>query len=171
MRKEIIGDCTLYLGVLLGMVYLPVFCASHQYQILNSIICFVAILMVDYFINTKRATKIFFHNHAMQSAPDIRAMVYGCKRYIALGIMRHSGTQKPFTALADIFPLKASATFGYPLSQRPFRDRFIVSAFTAAKPIMQAFTLGIITDNSQATKAEPSQIRNAICSPILCIGG
>lgn len=170
-RIEHIGEATLYLGALFGMMYLPMLSASHQLQILNSIICFVIIFMMDYFIGTKRAAKVFFHDHTMQPTPSILPMVDGCKSCISLRIMRHSGAKKAFTRFTDSLSLKASATFSYSFSERPFRNSFFFAAVTSAKPIVQSLPLGIISDNNQAIKAKPCQIRDAIGSPILSIGG
>jgi len=170
-RIEHIGDATLYLGELFGMMYFPMFGASRQLQILNSVICLIAVFMMDYFVNAKGPPKMSFHNNAMQTPPGIVPVIDGCKRYISLRIMRHASSQKSLTAFTHSFFLQTSAALSYSLSKRPFWYRFFNTAITLAKPVMQSFSLGIIPQNSKSPKVKPCQIWDAVSSPVLSIGG
>lgn len=167
MKVERIGDATLYCG--LPVVVSAVFCPRHDFKVFNSVVGFVAVLVVHNFVTVQRPSDVSLHYHAMLTTPGVLAMSFRCQRYVTICVVRFSTAKVPviLATLAYNFALKAAAAFCDVLPKRPSIDGLFGAAVTSAFPVMQPASLFSVRDNQKPPVSVSGQIRDLIGATIL----
>lgn len=157
---------------LVPVVQDPVLCSCHHGQVLDAVVCLVAVDVVDNFVMPQRSAEMALHDDAMFATPGSIPPSLGGECDVAVGVVGLAAAivRVIGTYLGSGLTLETPATLGDSLPEGPLRNGLLGAALASAQPVVQSPALLGVGHSSQATKTLPRQVRDFVGAPILCVG-